>query len=505
MRLAFRVDASLEIGTGHLARCLSLGKALADLGWQVAYVVRRLDTVAERLVADLSGLTFFWLDSPSLAPIEYSHDAPTHHAWARVDAAKDALDTVATLRAFDPEWVIVDHYAFDARWHSLVADGLNCSVGAIDDLGDRSLSVSLLVDHNWESNHALKYAGCLTPGSEALYGPRYALLSTVFREARRYEFSEDVRSIGIFLGGTDAENYSLCALKACLELVQFTGAVELVIRSTHPHLESLVAYCAHRAQVKITLDQPDLTLFFASHDLQVGAGGGATWERCCIGVPSVLIAFAENQRRVVDYVAELGMAAKAEPPNMVGLAQAVRGLIQDVSARRHMAKNGPTLVDGMGCVRVALVLSREWVSLRGATQDDVDKAYRWRNAESTRRFFRDSRLVDWAVHVDWWEQTLVRTDSQLLIGAINVCEIGVVRLDQIQSEEVEVSLYLAPEYVGLGLGSTLLRATRSWVSSHLLNVRRIRADVDVENGNSGRAFSAAGYSRLSDRVWLIEV
>jgi RimJ/RimL family protein N-acetyltransferase len=218
-----------------------------------------------------------------------------------------------------------------------------------------------------------------------------------------------------------------------------------------------------------------------------------------------LIAFAENQRRVVDYVAELGMAAKAEPPNMVGLAQAVRGLIQDVSARRHMAKNGPTLVDGMGCVRVALVLSREWVSLRGATQDDVDKAYRWRNAESTRRFFRDSRLVDWAVHVDWWEQTLVRTDSQLLIGAINVCEIGVVRLDQIQSEEVEVSLYLAPEYVGLGLGSTLLRATRSWVSSHLLNVRRIRADVDVENGNSGRAFSAAGYSRLSDRVWLIEV
>lgn len=505
MRLAFRVDASLEIGSGHLARCCSLGQALVDLGWQVVYVVRRLDAVSERLLANQLAPTVLWLDQPEVAYSTPLDDVPAHHAWARVDALQDARDSVKALKVFDPDWVIVDHYAFDSRWHNRVQSDLGCYIGAIDDLGDRSLNVNLLIDQNWEADHGLKYAGCLAAGAEVLFGPRFALLSKGYRHARRYRFSEEVKSIGIFLGGTDVANYSLVALRACLEGAHFAGDIELMVRSTHPHLQALVAYGACWSQVRITLDQPDLASFFARHDLQIGAGGGATWERCCIGVPSVLVAFAENQRRVVDGVVGLGLASKAEPPNMDGFARAVRGLIGDALSRQRMAADGPTLVDGWGCMRVALTLSRDRVTLRRATQEDVDTAYLWQNAGSTRRFFRDPRAVSWDVHVEWWSRTIERHDRHLLIGVVGSCDIGVVRFDLVQPDEVEVSLYLAPELTGLGLGPALLRAARSWVSSELPQVRRICADVDTGNSRSARAFEAAGYSQSSDRSWLIKV
>lgn len=505
MRLAFRVDASLEIGSGHLARCLSLGQALVDLGWQVVYVVRRLDAVAEQLLTNQTAPTVLWLHQPEVAYSAPLDDVPAHHAWAKVGALQDASDTVQALKAFDPNWVVVDHYAFDSRWHSRVKSDLGCSIGAIDDLGDRRLDVNLLIDQNWEADHSLKYVGRLAAGAEVLCGPRFALLSKVYRQARRYRFSEEVRSIGIFLGGTDVANYSLVALRACLEGAHFAGDIELMVRSTHPHLQALIAYSSHWPQVKIVLDQPDLASFFARHDLQIGAGGGATWERCCVGVPSVLVAFAENQRRVVDGVVGLGLARKSEPPNMNGLARAVRSLIADAPCRQRMAADGPTLVDGWGCMRVALALSRDRVTLRRATQKDVETAYLWRNAESTRRFFRDPSPVNWSVHVEWWSQTLERPNRHLLIGVVGSCDIGVVRFDLVQPDEVEVSLYLAPELTGLGLGSALLRAARYWVSSQLSQVRQVRADVDPGNSKSARAFEAAGYSLSSDRSWLIKV
>lgn len=505
MRLAFRVDASLEIGSGHLARCVSLGQALIELGWQVVYVVRRLDAVAERLLINQPASTVLWLNQPHVAYNPLPDDGPAHHAWAKVSASQDASDTVQALRTFGPDWVVIDHYAFDSRWHRRVAKELGCSIGAIDDLGDRDLDVDLLVDQNWHADHSLKYAGHLASGAKGLFGPRFALLSTVYRHARRYQFSEEVRSIGIFLGGTDVANYSLVALRACLEVVHFSGDIELIVRSTHPNLQSLASYCSRWPQVRISQDQPDLASFFVRHDLQIGAGGGATWERCCVGAPSILVVFAENQRRVVDGIVRLGLAAKAEPPDMNGLAHAVQALIVDAPGRQRMAAAGPVLVDGWGCTRVALVLSKDRIALRPATQEDVEMAYLWRNAESTRRFFRDPRPVDWSVHVEWWSQTLKRPDRHLLVGVVNSFPIGIVRLDMVQPNEVEISLYLAPELTGLGLGSALLRAANSWVSTQLPHVSWVRADVDSGNAKSARAFEAAGYSQFSERSWLIKV
>lgn len=206
-------------------------------------------------------------------------------AWAGVSQTQDAADTARTLADWHPDTVVVDHYAFDARWHRAVRNALGCRLLVIDDTADRALDADALLDHNWAPDHRTKYAGRLQRKPLWLCGPRFALLAGAYRGAGRYRFHDAVRSIGVFMGGTDPGGISARVLASC-RVAGFTGPVEVVSASANPHLAGLRQACANDGHATLTLDQPDLATFFARHDLQVGAGGSASWERCCIGAPT---------------------------------------------------------------------------------------------------------------------------------------------------------------------------------------------------------------------------
>lgn len=505
MRVALRVDASPEMGTGHLVRCLSLGSALLELGWDVRYVVRRLDDVACRLLDSEPEGRICWLDRPGLPMECVQRKAPRHYSWAAVSAARDAQDSVHVLGEFRPDWVIVDHYAFDAEWHDHVRRALDCRIGAIDDLGDRSLAVHMVIDQNWDPDHEKKYDGRLPANAVRLFGPRFALLSDAYRRDGKYQYSEIIRSIGIFLGGVDEWNYSLMAARACVEVMGFQGVVEIATRTQNPNLPTLEAYCAANPYVTLVLDQPDLADFFARHDLQIGAGGGATWERCRMGVPSVLIACAENQNVVIDIVERLGVAKKVSVVTMEGIAEAVAALIADQDERRRMFSNGTRLVDGLGCLRISLAMSKEQLELHRAKAEDAESTYLWRNAESTRRYFRGEGPVHHDSHIEWWRSSLNRRDRHILLARIGKQAVGVVRFDCSSAADAEVSIYLAPQFTGLGLGRKVLIEACKWVRSEVRTLRRIVADVHPENSMSVKTFLAAGFDRRSDREWTMAV
>jgi len=345
--VAIRVDASATIGTGHLKRCLSLVQALQKQGAQVSLVTRALDGVAAQVLRD-APCPVHWLPTPS-------GDFPTdtsvpHDAWAGVSWTQDANETTAELLAARLDWLVVDHYAFDARWHEALREALGCRLLVIDDTADRLLAPDALLDHNWAPDHLAKYAGWLTREPHWLVGPRYALLSPAYRNAPRYRFQPEVRSIGIFMGGTDPDGISTRVLTAC-RAAGFAGTIEVVSTSANPHLSSLRGACSADPGVTLTLDEPDLADFFARHDLQIGAGGGATWERCCIGAPSIAIPLAENQLQVLVPLEQLGFV-KVFHGSIETLAQTVRQSLSAPLERARLSRQAHQLVDGQGSERV---------------------------------------------------------------------------------------------------------------------------------------------------------
>lgn len=488
MRIGIRVDASLQMGIGHLRRCLSLAQALRSHGASVRFVTRDLgvDSVGQIAAQGFEDVVLLERDS---APFAAASDIP-HAAWAEAMPEADASQTAAALAAFAPDWTVVDSYSFDARWHDALRGSLGCRIAAIDDLADRALAVNLVVDHNLTPDPAEKYAGRLSEGAQLLAGPRFALLGPAFASANPIQIGQTVSSIGVFMGGIDRSGLSAMVLLA-IRAAGFAGSVEMVSTTANPALADLQRTVAQDGFATLSLDLPDLTVFFARHQLQVGAGGGASWERCCLGVPTLLLSTADNQQAVVPALADAGAVTTCAPV-LADTSEAIVALLADRGLRQHMAERARALVDGRGAERVALAMLADALTVRDATAADSSLIFKWRNHPATRAVSRHSDPIDQGAHDAWFARTLADPDRRLMIGVVGQRPVGAIRLDRVDAATIEVSLYLDPALPGLGLGPRLLAAGERAAAGGL----DILAEVLEGNRGSERLFESSGYQRL---------
>lgn len=494
MRVAFRVDASPRMGTGHLHRCLSLAQALRSYGAEVLFVTRDHNIDSPALIDSHGFESTIILPPPSdeLTP----DPAIPHSPWAGVEQEQDIDETVSALNKFSPDWVVIDSYAFDARWHNAVRDRLECRIAEIDDLADRPIAPDLLIDHNFTKDHGAKYASCLERKTRILGGPRYALLGSAFAEAERYRFNDTVRSIGVFMGGVDAGNHSSSVLDA-LATTGFAGAVEIVTTSANPNLDALRQHVANRPETTLSVNLPDLAEFFARHDIQIGAGGGATWERACIGVPTVLVVVAPNQMSVAPDMSEAGVVALTADSSGQAIAQAVKPLLSDSGYRRALGERARELVDGRGAQRAALAILADTLSLREAHDADMSLLFNWRNHPANRSVSRESSELDLEAHRQWFARALGDPKRKLFVGMIGERPVGVIRFDFSSGTRAEVSLYLDPDLHGIGLGPHLLLA-----GEKASGATTVDAVVLGDNRPSQTLFERCGYERQSPETWV---
>lgn len=507
MRVAIRCDASTKIGTGHLRRCLSLADALTALGAEPCFVLRRHDPVAERIMAPRR-YPAIWLSPPSGGPMPTA-DASAHADWAGVTEANDVSETIAALRAWAPEMIIVDHYAFGACWHMPIRNALHCIVIAVDDLGDRAIGADILLDANAAADHAVKYAGRLPGGTRTLFGPRFAALAPAYRSAPRYAFNATVHSIGIFMGGMDENDASGAALRTLRGDIGFAGAIEIVTTATAPHANALARACATDGNAVLSVDLPDLSAFYARHDIQIGAGGTSSYERACIGVPTIAVVLAENQMTVVPVLDRLGLVRGATIPGMSGtdlltgvkdLASVATELIKQPNRRRELAERSRQLVDGRGAERVALSLMAEQLVLRSAVLADAAMLHIWRNDPSTRAVSTNGDIIDYSDHLAWFTAVLASQTRRLFIAMVGTLPVGAIRFDMNEYEAWEISLYTDPALRGLGLGPKMLGAGERVILDTSDRNVTFHARVESDNQASLRMFERAGYRAQQDRL-----
>jgi UDP-2,4-diacetamido-2,4,6-trideoxy-beta-L-altropyranose hydrolase len=491
MRACFRVDASRGMGVGHVMRCLSLADALSDVGTESTFIcgAQAGEWVEQR------GYRHSPVASPLLLDAEHTSDA-----WRAADVA--ATRAVIEASGERPDWLIVDHYAIDQRWHHALRD-ISQRLAVIDDLADRNLDCDLLIDHNQAADHLQKYAGRIGKSTRVLGGPRYALLKPQFVTAARYTWRPRVASIGIFMGGADQPNLSAMAFEACRTYAGFDGDIEIAATRMNPHLSSLQALVAADPRASLTLDQPDLTDFFARHDLQIGAGGGATWERCCIGAPAVTLAYAENQWVPLRGLAELGILVTPEPtpsPSVEEIGRVVGQLINDPQRRRQLAARAREVVDGLGAKRVSLAMAGSALQVRVATVADAQLMHEWRNDPATRAVSIDSNPIALESHLRWLQATLADARRTLLIGTVGNIAVGVIRFDEL-ADSTEVSLYLDPGLNGFGLGRSLLLAGESFEVRRRAQAVEFIATIKEQNRASIHMFESAGYAAAGPQCW----
>jgi UDP-2,4-diacetamido-2,4,6-trideoxy-beta-L-altropyranose hydrolase len=497
MNVAFRVDASTQIGTGHFTRCLALGDALGKLGVRTRFVSRHLPPHLRDLVRG-SGHEFAGLSG---APEQHPTEATAHSSWLGTSQRQDAADTIQALSDAHWDWMIVDHYALDARWEAPLRSAAG-RIAVIDDIADRSHDCDLLLDQNLHSNGSTRYAGKVPDRSLLLLGPRYALLREEFHAGRQNlaPRGEPVRRMLVFFGGADAGNHTSEAVEALAGLAIPTLHVDVVVGLGHPARDRVASDCLrHGYALHVQTEQ--MVQLIAAADLGLGAGGSATWERCCLGLPTLALCTAENQREQLSSAARAGLVYAPEfgESDRTGLIQRhVLALIENGPLRYAISAEGMATVDGLGTARVVDSLGAvdglglADIEFRAANESDSRKLFEWRNDPAVRAVSRCVDPIEWEDHCQWLAATLKSSDRALLIGESVGLPVGVVRFD-LKEDEAEISIYLVPGAHPPGRGRQLLRSAERWLKANRPKVNRITAQVMGGNERSSRMFLGAGY------------
>lgn len=357
MRVAFRADASVTIGTGHVMRCLTLADTLQVLGADCRFITRDLPGHLGALIAD-RGFATSLLDAPTgLAP-----SGPLEHkAWAGVTWEHDLVNTRAAIDRAD--WLVVDHYAFDARWQRELRSQVG-RIMVIDDLADRSHAADLLLDQNL-GRVTQDYDGLVPSDCQILTGPRFALLRPEFAAHREASLARRaiarLSHLMISMGGTDIVDATSAVLRALAQADLPDDLLISVVMGSHaPALGRVRALAATMPwSTRLLVDVGDMAALMTDADLAIGAGGSTTWERCCLGLPSIIIETAANQADAVaameDAGAALGTGPLAHPAFGERLVMAVEGL-RDTESRALLGQISSGMCAGDGAARVAKIM-----------------------------------------------------------------------------------------------------------------------------------------------------
>jgi UDP-2,4-diacetamido-2,4,6-trideoxy-beta-L-altropyranose hydrolase len=290
MKIVIRADASISTGTGHIMRCLTLAKALYERGEKVIFVCR-----------DVPGNCFGIIQNNGFDVIRLAGNDP-------FIADQDAEQTAIGM-GDKPDWLIVDHYAIGADWERLLRPHVG-RIMVIDDLADRPHDCNVLLDQNLFDDMQLRYDGLTPPDCRLFLGPRFALLRDEFIAARRTlrERSGNVKRILLFFGGSDPTNETEKAMQSFNQLFYRDISIDVVVGFSNPIAYKIRDICADKPKVTFHHQVSNMAELMAHADLAIGAGGTTTWERCFLGLPTLIVVIADNQVKPAQATDNAGLA-----------------------------------------------------------------------------------------------------------------------------------------------------------------------------------------------------
>lgn len=332
----FRADGNSDIGGGHVMRCLTLANALADRGWRCAFACCHGTTSSIRALA------------------ESAHDI----------REQDDADQPQFFRTAWPdgcELMVIDHYQLDVEYESQFRSWAK-KIMVIDDLANRPHECDVLLDQTAKRNIS-DYGNLTSASCLILAGASFALLRPEFAAGRdgalsRRRAGKKPERILVSVGSTDPLNITECALEG-ISRARDNWQVDVVVTQSMSNLEAIHQWSG-KTNVTVHMDIKNMADLMARADIAIGAPGSTSWERCCLGLPTLFVTVAENQLLISRILADSGAAQCLGAPDS-GLPERIAVALGALHDRRkdvqRMAENAGAICDGRGVERTLKALN----------------------------------------------------------------------------------------------------------------------------------------------------
>lgn len=359
MNIVFRCDASIQIGTGHVMRCLTLADELARQGAKCYFICR----VHEGNLIDFitqKGHEAYKIEAMPLNSSSMHEAEPTlfHSEWLGASQTQDAKQTIDIIRAIQPEWLIIDHYALNDYWEKRLRPYCD-SILVVDDLADRKHDCDVLLDQTFGCDKQ-DYQNLVPDHCKVLCGTTYALLRPEFSKWRQYSLerrkNNTLEHILVNLGGVDKDNLTSKILDALKQsLLSKSCRITVVMGATSPWIDSVKRKAEQLPwPTEVKAGVSNMAELMANSDLAIGAAGSTSWERCCLGLPTIMIVIADNQKDIANNL------KSANAVKIILNDQSLEATINEYicmfmggpDSLELMSQSSANILDGKGVIRI---------------------------------------------------------------------------------------------------------------------------------------------------------
>jgi UDP-2,4-diacetamido-2,4,6-trideoxy-beta-L-altropyranose hydrolase len=329
--VVLRADASEQLGIGHVVRCLTLGKALRELGWTVVLATRELP--------------------PDLVDRVRTASVDVTLLSSHLDGAGQATEIVA----LSPHVVVADRYGLEPGFFETLSQA-GVLVCLIDDNGETDHSFADVVLNQNPSARPESY-GPPSRNPRLLLGLAYTLVRSEILTAQAAPSAPDGGdTVFVAMGGSDP----LRLTEPLVNLLSRESISTSVAIGPATHDRSALVDRLGGLPHVTVVPEANFARSLAPATVAVIGAGTTMWEAACLGVPTVSIVVTANQVQPSSAAASLGFTRCVDGGStgaVEATGQHVVQLLADKATRLDMSRRGRRAVDGMGAARVAQVVS----------------------------------------------------------------------------------------------------------------------------------------------------
>jgi len=361
MKVVIRVDSSAEIGTGHFMRCLTLANEIGNTGGHCHFISRDLGQHFINLLATYNH---------SFSPLPKSCDTngkarkklsaiSKSNAWLPLPSREDAQQTIKLLNNNKPDVLLIDHYGIDNSWHRELRPFAN-KIFVIDDLADRQLDCDLLLNQTFGMSSE-DYMTLLDNQCKQLIGSKYALLRPEFLDLRSKAIEKrnnntSIHKVLVFLGG-GFHSANISVVLDTLNQLNWKKKpiIDLILNREDPVISKLNSGdLSFPFKINLLFNATNVAQLMLEADFSIGSAGSTSWERCSLGLPSLVSIAAENQQNIAANLENIGAIYLWK--TVEELKTVATKLIASGRLLKQMSTSAFKVCDGLGVQRVVTCL-----------------------------------------------------------------------------------------------------------------------------------------------------
>ncbi len=473
--IVFRVDGDANLGLGHVMRCLTLAKVFSHAGYDILFICSQSSVSAGQ-----------YIESAKFQ-IAYISQGET--------AEYDAEQCVSIIKNLDVYMIVVDHYQLDERWEKLIW-ARDTKLMVIDDLANRNHVCDILLDSSCGRQES-DYQILTNPECLFLLASDYCLLRGEFHNLSeqakiKRKKTQGINNILINFGATDHKRLSGQCINI-LKNLKFEGEISILISSACKWLNELEEICERSNQTTLHVDDNNVSALMLNADLAIGSVGTSSWERCCLGLPTIGIVVADNQINIANNLVKLGVM---ELSIIDGLNEILTNFLKNFNLAKwqRMSNDAFLVCDGLGAERVrnTALQSNSEVVLQPMGRQDESILFSWQCEPGNRKYSGIEQIPDIEEHSRWYAYSMNDSSRRMWLVMFNGKKCGYVRLD-IQHNSEEVSVLISQSFRKLGLAYGAINELKKMCLFGVLDAR-----VSPDNSASISLFNRLGFKKVSN-------